>query len=146
LFAIGCHDLADLVAASGAWQRFFDIGGSMPCNLPRFLYWRGHRADLGEVQRTELWETAALLALRMLRVDPVNNALIADDVLPCVIALHGRLPGRFGASLRDELRRSDGHSMLVIEPPSVRRRVRATIGSAVRRARSFGSELSRRRS
>jgi SAM-dependent methyltransferase len=133
--AVDCRAIGRTVAASSSWERIFDIGATMPYHLPTYLYWRGQRDDLSEQQRTDLWEAAGVLALRMMRVDPVNNFLIGDIVPPVVAALSGRLPGPLRAELTSELRGSAEHAHLVIRPASWSRRTRAGLGALRRRLR-----------
>lgn len=134
-FAVDCRSIGRTVEASRSWERIFDIGATMPYHLPTYLYWRGQRDDLSEQQRTDLWEAAGVLALRMIRVDPVNNFLIGDIVPPVVGALSGRVPGRLRAELETELRDSAEHAHLAIGPPSWRRRARAALGALRRQLR-----------
>jgi SAM-dependent methyltransferase len=102
-FEIALDDLGELVREQSGRRGLVAFGRKMPYNLPIYLFWRSHRPDLTEHQRTEMWEASALLAAYGLRADPVNLFVYIDVLERAVPALHERHRGSFGDELRAQI-------------------------------------------
>lgn len=116
-FGLGIDRLDDLVAALDRCATFEAMGAVMPFRWPEYLLWRGHRDDVDEVTRTELWETAAVVAGRGLAIDPLNMFVYIDLLTTAVRSLDGRHPARFGKRLRrDLIALPDTGGLSIVEP------------------------------
>lgn len=134
-FGVDVHDLGPLVERAESTGDIFDVHCLAPFSLPRYLFWRGHRDDLPEVTRTEMWEAAVVLIGRGLAADPVNLFLLDQTLGPTLTALHGRVSGRWNPAARDALAgaaRDPGD--LPVVRPSIAWRARRLAARAVRGA------------
>ncbi len=102
-FSVDIADLSSLVSRVGQVATIQEFIRLAPLSLPAYLYFRGHRDDLSEWTRTELWETAVLLIARGIRIDPVNLALLERTLDQTIIALAGRTSGRWNDAARAAL-------------------------------------------
>lgn len=90
VFGAVISDADSLSAALVDTTTLRGLGEIAPYHLPRYLFWRGHRDDLTEAERTRGWELAALLAARGLSIDPVNMFVNIDVLRLLCVALDGR--------------------------------------------------------
>lgn len=125
LFGVDVRNLGCLVRGAEQASDIFEFGRLAPFTLPRYLFWRGHRDDLSERERTEMWEAAVVLVGRGMAADPVNLFLLEAECDRLLMALSGRESGRWRLAARAALRAApELHGRVLADvKPQVHRRV-----------------------
>ncbi len=100
LFEVDVRSLGKLVHAVPTTSNIFEFGRLAPFTLAHYLFWRGHRDDLSETERTEMWEAALVWVGHGMAIDPVNLFVLERQVDPTLSALSGRESGRWRAAAR----------------------------------------------
>lgn len=103
LFDIDVRDLAGVVERADAARTIFEFGRVAPFSLSSYLFYRGHRDDLSERQRTEAWEVAVALIGRGMAIEPVNLFVLEFGLGGLLRALAGRPAERFRYAARAAL-------------------------------------------
>jgi SAM-dependent methyltransferase len=102
-FDIDVCDLASLMERVERATTIFDFGRAAPFSLPAYLFHRGHRDDISEKARTEMWEVAVAMIARGVTIDPVNLFVLDRTLDVTLAALAGRTSQRWNQAARTAL-------------------------------------------
>lgn len=128
-FDLDIRDLSSLVERATEVTDIFEFQRLGPFTLASYLLWRGHRDDLSDQERTEMWEATVFLVGRAMAIDPVNLFVIEQALDRAIMALDGRPSGRWHASAQAALAAASELSdrslpFVAPPPPTVKQRVR----------------------
>jgi SAM-dependent methyltransferase len=102
-FDVDVHDLASLIDRVEQATTIFEFGRIAPFSTPAYLFHRGHRDDISESERTEMWEAAVVMIARGMAIDPVNLFMLERTLDVTLAALAGRTSRRWNVTARAAL-------------------------------------------